>query len=593
MNKILLSLSFYFITDSLPAQIIRDGKVLERVSSGVITEQPVVLYEHPGFQGRSKSFGVGNYRLISEADLNDMASSIKVPPGMVAMIYDQYNEKGGGGMFTDLLEDCADLSQYKFNDKISYLSVFKNTNAQGMVWVRTRLVNNEIVAGHWERKRADGKLPDNTPPAVVSHTDPHNLAVVPLATQAEINEFDDIMNHQLRVAVLGGETTQPFYYHHNRPGEQVYKYNKVIDAGRLPGGFFDWLSGKLGDYGFIIKPAEVIVNWATDIKDFFFGSSSTKMQMDCWFPVSEYRTTVCGTLKKDAFICAQDYLHTQVTIDKDVCYELIPSEKYKHILTNRWTKETSDHIEGEIKPVMLTNYNTATGKLTETTTPRNPALLQIKKNEKMCLYGPWMGDILDLNLKIPIPLTDEKVELGNIDLRKNNEIHPVNQLWKKTAENEWILIAMADGTGYFQKTGNGEVEASGLNQKMRFYFAFYLPASKITRITSMQEYHINGIGFEFTEKPITNVTEETLTLNEHDVVRLKIYNNSFIRNVKTHSVFFDKIRKRADGSVQGYIVIETEKITKQGGTINIFVKGNNLVVSDLPIKHTLQPIIRQ
>jgi hypothetical protein len=246
----------------------------------------------------------------------------------------------------------------------------------------------------------------------------------------------------------------------------------VIDPARLPGEFFNWLSDKLGDAGFLVKPFEVITDIAGDIKDWIFGSSSTKMKMDCWFPVSEYRKTVCGKLRKDVHICTQDYLHTQVTIDKDACFNLIPSERFASMLTNRWTNETSTEIEGEVKPKHHSNYNTQTGKSTENTTPVNPLLLEIKKDENICLYGAWMGDIMDLNVKVPIPLTDVKIDVGNIDLRKNNEIHPVNQLWRKKG-NETQLMAIVDGTGYFQKTGNGEIAASGLNQRMRFYKAFF------------------------------------------------------------------------------------------------------------------------
>src|SRR5690606_25289501 len=118
---------------------------------------------------------------------------------------------------------------------------------------------------------------------------------------------------------------------------------------------------------------------------------------------------------------------TQVTIDMDVCFNIDPSPPFAHMLSNRWTNETHDKVEGEVKSLNLSNYNTSTGKSKETTTPRNPMLMQVKKDEQVCLYGAWMGDILDLNMKVPIPLSDEKLSLGNIDLRKNNEIHPINQ----------------------------------------------------------------------------------------------------------------------------------------------------------------------
>lgn len=589
--------------NSLNAQVIRDHRKVPTTTTKpkptpVTTKPPVttagdqkvVLFDGTNYGGQSRSFGIGDYTLSAPADLNDLASSFRVPKGWVVLVYEHANEKGGYGNYIDLMEDCPDLSVYGFNDKISFLRVFSATRP-GYVYVRGRISNNQYVAGHWERERASGLKPDNSPPAVASSLSqtgtPDDYTYAPQATQAEIDELNDILANQSGVAVLGGETTKPFYYHHNKDGEEVYKYNKVIDPARLPGKFFDWAAEKLGRAGFIVKPFEVVTDIATDIKDWIFGSSSTKMKMDCWYPVSEYKTTVCGTMKGDAFICSQDYMHTQVTLDKDVCFSLVPSERFRSVLSNRWIDETFEDIEGEVKPTYLSNYNTQTKKSTESLTPRNPLLMQIKKDENVCLYGPWMGDILDLNFKIPIPLTDEKIELGNIDLRKHNEIHPVNQIWRKKG-NETQLIAVVDGTGYFQKIGNGEIAASGLGQRMRFYKAFAFPANqpKVNRTT--RQVLIDGVGFEFTDYPVSDIKEETLTLKYKGSLLLTVRDNSRVKNQKTHKVFFENVKARPDGTLQGYIVIETEPIMRQGGSINIIVmddtSGGTHKIDGLPVR---------
>jgi hypothetical protein len=549
----------------------------------VLEEQKVALYENANYTGTAKMLSPGQYVL---SDFNDMASSIKVPSGMVAYIYEHAASDKGYGISADVLENVPDLLALNLTDKISYINIFYTTKDNMFDWARGVMVNGQFIAGHWERKRANGKKPDNFPPAVVSTIpevfDPNDIGNAPLASQAEIDEFSNIQKNQLGVAVLGGETTKPFYYHHNKPGEEVYKYDKVIDPSRLPGAFFDWAAEKLGRAGIIVKPLEAVTDLAGDIKDWVLGSSSTKQKIDCWYPDSEFKQTVCGKMKDDVFICPQNYIHTQVTVDKDVCLELIPSEKFRSFLTNRWTGETTDHIEGEVKSVNLTNYNTSTKKTTETTMPRNPLLMQIKKDENVCMYGPWMGDILDINLNVPIPLTAKKIELTDIDLRKNNEIHPVNQLWKRK-DKEILLTAIVDGTGYFQKIGNGEIAASGLYQRMRFYIAFLLPGNTGGRVLpSTAEFDINGIGFAFTNNPAGEVQPETLALKQNGTVVIKINDNSIIRNQRTHKVFFDKVRKRANGSIQGYIVVETEPINKQGGSINIIIK-NLTNIPDLPV----------
>lgn len=598
MKKITIVLAaFLGLASSEKAQVVRDHRTGQKpvVETKPVYTAPagqVTVYEHVNFTGQSKSYGVGTFRFLSAADLNDMVSSIKVPAGMGVIIYEHANEKGGYGSYGDILEDIPDLSVYNFSDKASYITVI-STVREGFVWARNRMVNNEFVAGHWERKRANGVLPDNALPMVLSQLsetfDPNDAASAPQATQSEIDEFNDIMKNQLGVGVLSGETTRPFYYHNNQAGEQVYKYNKIIDPARLPGKFFDWASQQLGWAGFVVKPFELVTELATDIKDFFFGSSSTKMAIDCWYPDSEFKKTVCGKMEEDVEICTQDYSHTKVTVDKDVCYNLMPSERFKPMLTNRWTGETHDKIEGEVKPVYLMNYNPQTQKSTEGLTPHNPLLMQIKKDENVCLYGPWMADILDINLKIPIPLTDESVSLGNIDLRKANEIHPVNQFWRKNG-NETQLIAIADGTGYFQKTGNNEIAASGLNQRMRFYLAFIIPPHIDAFNSGNRAYDINAIAFDIIDNPVLDIQPETVSLKYNGVSRVVVNDNSFIRIQKTHRVFFDKVRKRPNGYVQGYIVVETEPIRKQGGSINIFVKDQTVDNSPLgPIK----PVNRQ
>jgi hypothetical protein len=599
MKKIIIAIAGLVSLQSAMAQVVRDHTVKDPKTVPVtvtpvvtlLQPQTVVLYDQPNFAGQSKSFGVGDYRFTSPADFNDIASSIKVPAGMVAVIYEHANETIGYGAYIDLLEDCADLSVYNFNDKASFLRVFMAARP-GFFYARNRTTNNEFVAGHWERERANGVKPDNTPPAVASSLSstgyPDDYTYAPPATQAEIDQFNDIRTNQMEIGVLDGETTKAFYYHHNQPDEEVYKYNKVIDPARLPGKFFDWAAEKLGRAGIIVRPLEALVDIAGDIKDWIFGSSSTKMNMDCWFPVSEFKTTICGKMREDAEICTQDYIHTQVTVDKDVCLNIDPSGRFVSYLDNRWIGERSERVEGEVKTKNLANFNTQTQKSVETTTPRNPLLMQIKKDENVCLYGPWMADILDINLKIPIPFTDSKIDLANIDLRKNNEIHPINQLWRKTG-NDFQLTAVVDGTGYFQKIGNGEVAASGLGQRMRFFIAFSLPAMQTVVNQVTREFNIDGVAFDVTDFPVLDVQPETLTLKFNGATRLKVNVNSISRAQKTVKVSFDRVKKRPDGSLQGYIVVETEPITKPGGSINIFVKDvstrtNPIRTDRLPVK---------
>jgi hypothetical protein len=125
--------------------------------------QSVVIYEHANFAGRSQSLGVGNHVL---SDLNDAASSIKVPAGFVAMVFESAESKGGYGIWVDFLEDQPDLVKYDFNDKVSYVRVFEAKRPPGWIWARNSMRSGVFMAGHWERPRA------NTPPNTVAVVGP-------------------------------------------------------------------------------------------------------------------------------------------------------------------------------------------------------------------------------------------------------------------------------------------------------------------------------------------------------------------------------------------------------------------------------------
>lgn len=136
----------------------------------------VVIYENPNFGGRSRTLGVGGYVL---SDFNDVASSIKVPTGLVALLYEQVDAGGGYGVSVDLLEDRPDLSQVNFNDKLSYICVFSSPDPQGFIWARNSVQNGQFVAGHWERQRASGTPVVNTAAVVAPPLPPHPAGAPP------------------------------------------------------------------------------------------------------------------------------------------------------------------------------------------------------------------------------------------------------------------------------------------------------------------------------------------------------------------------------------------------------------------------------
>lgn len=141
----------------------------------------VTIHEDTNFGGRSKTLPPGDYKL---SDFNAIVSSIKVPAGYVAIIYEHVDGGGGFGRSVDLLEDCLDLSKFNLNDKASYISVFSSTR-QGFLWVRSSIINGQFVFGHWERPRASG-TPVNTV-AMVSPPLPPRIPNGPKGATIEVH----------------------------------------------------------------------------------------------------------------------------------------------------------------------------------------------------------------------------------------------------------------------------------------------------------------------------------------------------------------------------------------------------------------------
>jgi hypothetical protein len=149
----------------------------------------VTIYEDAHFGGTGIFLDVGNYRLYSASDLNDAVSSIQVPAGLVAVVYEHADSGGGYGISADFLEDCADLAPLGLDDKVSYISVQPAERPPSFIWRRGALVNGQYIPGHWERRRVV-EPPANPVVTVSPPIPPHTgdiavHAAGPQAKQAE------------------------------------------------------------------------------------------------------------------------------------------------------------------------------------------------------------------------------------------------------------------------------------------------------------------------------------------------------------------------------------------------------------------------
>jgi hypothetical protein len=178
----------------------------------------VTIFEDVNFQGRSITLDVGSHRLLAASDLNDEISSIRVPPGLVALVFEHADDAGGFGRSADLLEDVSDLGRIGLGDTISFVEVFASertvqvrnhatgaTETSRVVWARGSLVNGQYIAGHWERPRASG--PTTPGPIVVSPGPlPHLLRMSKLTGDPWTNPPFDTSAANWSSALVGGAT---------------------------------------------------------------------------------------------------------------------------------------------------------------------------------------------------------------------------------------------------------------------------------------------------------------------------------------------------------------------------------------------------
>jgi len=224
----------------------------------------VTIYDAVNFGGRSATLAVGGYTLSGPTAPLDKVSSIQVPAGMVALVYELADNAGGYGRSADLMENYADVSTLGLAG-IAYVDVFlaerditpvaaratiapslaSTTAASALAstdkaptlasttgivatlhesWIRGSVVNEQYVAGHWGIGTAQGSAQG---PAVVSPGPlPHLLHISTLQGQDMANPPYNTSASNWSSQVVGGAT---FDGSDSHPFEWVSVLNPTLE----------------------------------------------------------------------------------------------------------------------------------------------------------------------------------------------------------------------------------------------------------------------------------------------------------------------------------------------------------------------------
>jgi hypothetical protein len=488
----------------------------------------IAVYDQPNFTGRNKTFVTGQYRLFAPEDFNDVISSIHVPQGLVAILYEHADDGGGYGRSVDLLEDCANLSKYNFDKITSYISVFAASRPPGFIWVRNSLQNGQFVAGHWERQQA------NPPP-------PNTVAVVspPLPPHAPTQTIIQLNGPQSVITALAPQT----------PGEAMLWEHATVDQMDVIG----------SDY----RGVEEIGSAA-----FERGSNNRFIpdNLNFWYPQKEPRAPNDHRLVyfKRTLVGKVEHVETAAIegtyVDHDVCIDITPNDKYQNLLTNAHPREYTDimkaqwdlslHTRGlpncdDSKSIAETSYLEAEiqpdGDVHSGTAQMLQDRVLARGRQDLCVYGPWIYD------------------KGHCC---HAEIHPAEQIWWRdnisgdarrytlgvfcdASKRFWWRDQMDDGT---KLKPWGAPPITGL-----FAIAFEVELGK------------GPVKYEVSDLVAYNVASIPNGNQAYDLVYQNNTLVTFIPHNDAFKVTYEYVGSAAPNKVRGFLVVETTvgKVTQK------------------------------
>lgn len=362
------------------------------------TNAGATLYDQVNFGGNSRFLTPGKHPL---PDFNDATVSIRVPQGLVALVFEHADPEGGYGLAVDLLEDCPDLASLDMAGKVSYVEVFPAEQDGGLVWTRASIVNGEFVHGHWERKRAHPAPPNPVP--VVWPALPRRFGYPP---------------------ITGGGTPAAAASAAVKNVE-VSRFDEFGDAQGLWDKAVNQQGGIIGnDYRGIEEIGSAAFERASktlpDSVNFWYPNAVPRGPRD--HRVAHFKHTLSGKVRA-AVLSGVSTIESYFYEDGDACIHVQPGPEYEYLVTQGHGREYTDimsvqwhgslHASGQPDCDSASDIREAAEievEIDSTDSAKNRLVHQLANavGREVSAYGTWIYD------------------KGHCC---HNEIHPAEQIW--------------------------------------------------------------------------------------------------------------------------------------------------------------------
>ena len=522
----------------------------------------VTLHNGVDFLDEFLELEIGTHRFDTRTGFNDTVSSITVPAGFVATIFEDADNNGGSGRSVDLMENCGDLAKYDFNDKISYITVFKSVQP-GFFWARGSIRNGEFMPGHWERRPASGIPVNNV--AVVSPSKP---SIRP-ASATTIQRNDS----QFTLLSIGTQSDQD---------ASSYAYAETL----------------MGVIGSDYKGAEEIGSAATerasnniaipDSFNFWYPQKSPRDQRNIFF-----KRTLSGT------VLGGDSQPRIVNIDGtfedyDFNMDILPSANYRNLISDGHKPELSSLQAAKLRKDNI-GLSNPTGSFTNPCTQpftfieaeidarlgaKNAlnSLARGRIGKQIAVYGPWIYDIGHCHK----PEIHPAEQIWWSENQGNNKKYNLN-IFSDSSQRFWYRSQMDDGT---KKRPWGAPPIKGT-----FAIAFEVEIGVGGKF-GIGDFSKPGKKFEVSNIEDFNVAANP---NSNKIYNLVYQNNilvSFVPNNDSFKVSFEKVgfKPGTTNIVRGFLVIEATVGTVTQITNKI---STQFLQYDIPVGTTADTIGEQ